>query len=1120
VLEVHWERFGRPAARALRGLIAEAQNGDPLAPATVIVPRGSVGLATRRLLASGDLDPGRPGIAGISFPTARMLAADLAGSRVAEAGGAPLSTAALYAATRAVLGSTDAPLIGPVGDHPATVRSVVAAYRDLRGASPGALAALAHQSSRAGEVVEVVRTIRATLDGWYDDVDVAETAIDLIREDPVRTLGHLGTVILYLPLGLPRHHVRMVAAIADRVPVTVVAGTTGVDRVDESARRLIGELGGPAPPITASDGLGGGIPEGAHGGPLPGARPAGGPVTADAVVGVRSPREAGTTTVLSGPTADAEILTVVREVMARAGAGVPFERMAIVHGGVPPYDRAVREALVRAGIPHHGAEVRPLSATVAGRVLLGLFELADHDLARGEVAGWLSTGPVRFRGKPVPSAEWDVVSRDAGVNAGHVEWEERLAAFARAERHRAAEASREGDTNRAGSYARAANEADALATFVDELAARVAQRPGSWAGWVGWARAALAEYLGGSAARATWPSDEAAAFTAVEEILHDLVSLDGVDPSPAVGAFRSVLVAELESPAPQTTRFGRGILLGEVRDAVGIDLEAVFVVGMDDATFPPPNSEDALLPDREREAASGEIPVRAGRSVDGWRDFLAVSAGANERVLSFARGDAHRRTEARPSRWLLEAIAQLASAERRLFPADLGAIGEGEVVGYRALPSYTAAVAESGEVASPEDFDLRALLGWRTAGRRIDAHPVAVHDPVLALGYRASRARRGHRFGPFDGLAARPGIVPPSPVSGEVQSATGMEAYAACPRRYFFGHVLRVGLPPEPEAAFTITARDRGSLVHRVLERYVRAEIAGSADDPDGADVDGLDGADVDGLDGADVDGLDGSKERSIPETIDDRLERIANVAATVFEEFERAGLTGRPLLWSIERVMILRDLRGFVRNDMDWRAQSGARPVAAELAIGGPGSPFKINLPEGRRVRFRGVVDRVDRCADGSIVVIDYKTGRVPSGWKADADPIDRGRRLQLPVYALGVGAREGDAPVRADYWYVTTKEKFARRSVDMNSDLVARFSEAVTTIVDGIESGIFPARPGPVGRHGFTNCGICEFTSACPPDRDRRWERLRNDAAVRQYVALAEPAEATGRDDAESDR
>src|SRR2546426_1140615 len=81
--------YGRAAAEALRAEIARAKQASPLAPVTVVVPGNSVGVATRRLLASGDLGPVSPvgaGVIGVNFLTGYRLAELLAAPRLAASG--------------------------------------------------------------------------------------------------------------------------------------------------------------------------------------------------------------------------------------------------------------------------------------------------------------------------------------------------------------------------------------------------------------------------------------------------------------------------------------------------------------------------------------------------------------------------------------------------------------------------------------------------------------------------------------------------------------------------------------------------------------------------------------------------------------------------------------------------------------------------------------------------------------------------------------------------------------------------------------------------------------------------------------------------------------------------
>ncbi|WP_276968389.1 hypothetical protein, partial [Metallibacterium scheffleri] len=92
-IEVRVERYGRDVARALNEEIAKAQDGDALAPVTVLVPRATLGLATRRWLASGQLggasSTGRAGIVNVRFLPIGRFAAGLGEPTMVSSGRLP-----------------------------------------------------------------------------------------------------------------------------------------------------------------------------------------------------------------------------------------------------------------------------------------------------------------------------------------------------------------------------------------------------------------------------------------------------------------------------------------------------------------------------------------------------------------------------------------------------------------------------------------------------------------------------------------------------------------------------------------------------------------------------------------------------------------------------------------------------------------------------------------------------------------------------------------------------------------------------------------------------------------------------------------------------------------------
>jgi hypothetical protein len=231
--------------------------------------------------------------------------------------------------------------------------------------------------------------------------------------------------------------------------------------------------------------------------------------------------------------------------------------------------------------------------------------------------------------------------------------------------------------------------------------------------------------------------------------------------------------------------------------------------------------------------------------------------------------------------------------------------------------------------------------------------------------------------------------------------------------------------------------------------------------------------------------------------------DRLDGIAERHFAEFEDQGLTGRPLLWSLDRATIVRELHQFLEADDAYRAAGGLVPERVELRFGpGQGEPVTVELTGGRTVAFKGYADRVDVASDGSASVIDYKTGGRWGFGEHDSDPLARGSKLQLPVYGLAARSRLGDVPVRVAYWFISEKQNFEQIAYDLDAAAVEQFADVVTVLVDGVENGLFPARPGEKNEH----CKFCHFEAMCPGDREAAWTKVRGAPELASYVDLTE--------------
>jgi hypothetical protein len=299
--------------------------------------------------------------------------------------------------------------------------------------------------------------------------------------------------------------------------------------------------------------------------------------------------------------------------------------------------------------------------------------------------------------------------------------------------------------------------------------------------------------------------------------------------------------------------------------------------------------------------------------------------------------------------------------------------------------------------------------------------------------------------------------------------------------------VLQAGPVENPEDALMITAIDRGNLVHEALERFLLDVLARPERDRPGPRV---------------------------PWTPADR-DRLDQTARAICDAYEARGLTGRPLYWRRDKRRILDDLDRFLVKDSGHRLETGTSPLAVELGFGFAGglAAVAVVLPDGRSLAIRGKVDRIDLAEDGTLHVVDYKTGKSDRFKKLSAEnPVVAGTKLQLPIYGLAGRQHEGrpDAPVRAEYWFVTTRGDFARVGYDVSDDILDQATTVLGEIVDGIEHGVFAPRPALVGSTFiFIDCDICDPDGLGTVELRRQWERKRHDPALARYAQLAEPLE-----------
>lgn len=1083
--------YGREALEALGRAVRAAKADEPLAPVTVVVPGNHVGVTARRALASGvagSLTSKGVGTIGVSFLTPYRLAELLGAPGLAAAHRRPVSNPVVAAALRSAL-RADAGLFGPVAAHPATEEALVAAYGEIADLSRTGRDRLAATGARAADVVRLCQQARGFLSqGWYDEADLVRSARRALDATPARA-AELGHVIVHLPQDLTRRAAALLRAVAQHCPTTVLVGRTGHGPADAEVVRSLNRLGLALPTSWAS-------------------------------AGGAWPVAAGSTRVVTTSDADDEVRAALRAVLDAARDGVPLERMAILFPTEQPYARLVHEQARAAGIAVNGTAAEGLDGRVLGRTLLDLLALRDHGYRRRDILGLLATTPLRLPSssssssgddsRHPPTALWERIAREAAVVAGRRQWDERLAqhateidrhitdvlafAFSTTPRPAGADAGAsvqfglnfggegaEADPElaevgepdggdeidallaadprlqaRVDGHRRRAGRARGLRSFalglVDELEA-AATTTQSWRDRVAWLRGLGQRLVGGDSVRANWPEGERRAAERVEAALDRLVALDDIDGPADLDVFRRTLQLELDADLGRVGRFGEGVLVAPLSFAVGLDLDLVVVLGMAEGTLPARVADDSLLPDRERRATEGELPLRRERIGRQQRLVHAALASARTHVLCAPRGDLRASNERVRSRWLVQIIDGL----------DTSVVDD--------VPSFAHAVSHLAFPSTAQEYRLRAP-GW--TGR---------HDRVVTAGLDLQGARRSSRFTRFDGNLAGQDVRSPH---DDIVSATRLESWASCPFAYFMRQVLRVEPVEDPAELLQISALERGSLVHLVLERFLLAVLARPADQQPAPHE---------------------------PWSEDDH-KLLTQIGSETCAEFEARGVTGRDLFWQRDRARILMRLDRFLHEDSELRATTRSRPIAAELAFGLPGSDLTaVDMPVagGRVLTFRGSADRVDVADDGTLRIIDYKTGK-PYDYQrlSEENPDDNGTHLQLAVYGMAARAHRGtpDTPIVAEYWFVTDGKPLETKGYAVTDAVLSHVGTTLATIVDGIEHGVFPARPTASSSDPFIRCRYCDPDGLGVTDRRREWERKRLDPAVAAYAELAEPA------------
>lgn len=114
---------------------------------------------------------------------------------------------------------------------------------------------------------------------------------------------------------------------------------------------------------------------------------------------------------------------------------------------------------------------------------------------------------------------------------------------------------------------------------------------------------------------------------------------------------------------------------------------------------------------------------------------------------------------------------------------------------------------------------------------------------------------------------------------------------------------------------------------------------------------------------------------------------------------------------------------------------------------------------------KLKGTIDRIDQLPDGTIEIVDYKTGQEKS--QKDVDD-----NVQMTIYTMGATEALKIKPDVLSLYFLNTGNKISTKRTQKQVDAQ---KEIIKDVIKNIKEENFEPRPG-------RDCTYCDFKEICP--------------------------------------
>lgn len=607
---------------------------------------------------------------------------------------------------------------------------------------------------------------------------------------------------------------------------------------------------------------------------------------------------------------------------------VPLDACAIFTANLGMYQPLLRSAAEEFGIRVHFSQPNPLSESPAVMAVLALLQLPLDDFPTRLLLNTLRSPYFDFGLDAKDLDDLECVSQQAIIVSGKEQWEDAWPMLQRSnasEDHLDEERRRKSRTKGIDLPA-LRGRLERFWQLYSEIDISRSQTT-----WVEWLETTLTN-LGfydqinsdrdreacdalGDALRALLLSESVVGTKVVNYTLF-LADLQG-----------SLLGARVEEPREARRN---AVFIGKFANALGTRYEAVALLGLSEGLYPVVENPDPFLDEELREDLG--LEPRLGRHQAS--TYYQAFTRANKHLLLTHPYLTEEGEIWEPSPYWVSTFKLFTKGALRKVNAS------------KPLPQADA--------ASPQE-----LLFWAVQQQKLhyssDKNLVERWQGLQKAHGVLDQRRAKLAQGAFEGNLAQFIDQLTSKFSAEyVWSASRLEAYKACPFRFFVNAALKLEPKETPELGLDVA--QRGSILHRVLEHVYRR-----------------------------------AGEQGVPP-----MDILDEVAAEVFAKAPMVDAFRPSALWEVEKAELLDKLRATLEAlELE---QGQWKPFSLEQKFGiGSAPPLVLEL-NGDKVKIRGLIYRIDTAPHGNLRVIDYKTSSSHFG-KPD---LLNGSRLQLPIYAL----------------------------------------------------------------------------------------------------------------------